>query len=82
MPAHLGQVGDLIYPAAIRDAALIKQMGNRSWTIRAPEPLAPQIGAIARERALAGHAGPPHALEPIYVRRPDAEIERDRRSRP
>jgi tRNA threonylcarbamoyladenosine biosynthesis protein TsaB len=67
--------------AAIRDSELIARAGNGSWTTRAPDPLAPQIGAIARERALAGRAGPPHALEPIYVRRPDAEIERDRRSR-
>ena len=32
-----------------------------------------------RERR--GAAGPPHALVPFYVRRPDAEIERDRRHR-
>ena len=68
--------------AASRDAAMIMEATNRSATVRAPEPLAPQIAAIAREQALAGRAGPPHALEPIYVRRPDAEIERDRRSRP
>jgi tRNA threonylcarbamoyladenosine biosynthesis protein TsaB len=70
-------VGD----AVTRDAALIASAGHGQWIARVPDPLAPQIGAIARERAQAGHAGPPHALEPIYVRRPDAEIERERRGR-
>jgi hypothetical protein len=37
---------------------------------------------IGRRRANNGEAGPPHTLEPIYVRRPDAEIERDNRHRP
>ncbi|HUQ87444.1 MAG TPA: tRNA (adenosine(37)-N6)-threonylcarbamoyltransferase complex dimerization subunit type 1 TsaB [Vicinamibacterales bacterium] len=65
--------------AATRDAALIEQAGASSWETRAPAPLAPQIAILGRRRAERGEAGPPHALEPIYVRRPDAEIERDRR---
>ncbi len=65
--------------AASRDASLIDHAGNGKWEIQQPAPLAPQIAAIGRRRAQQGHAGPPHALEPIYVRRPDAEIERDRR---
>ena len=36
-------------------------------------------GRIGRRAHLAGHSGPPHALTPLYVRRPDAEVERDRR---
>jgi hypothetical protein len=44
--------------------------------------LAPQIAILGRRRAEKGEAGPPHALEPIYVRRPDAEIERDNRRQP
>lgn len=78
--AHLANrraifIGD----AAIRDGALIEQAGAGLWETRAPSPLAPQIAIIGRRRAEKGEAGPPHALEPIYVRRPDAEIERDRR---
>ena len=66
--------------AAIRDAELINQTGGGQWDTRAPAPLAPQIASIGRRRAERGQAGSPHALEPIYVRRPDAEIERERRS--
>ena len=68
--------------AAGRDAKLIEQAGHGKWTIRSPLPLAPQIARIGLRRAELGHAGPPHALEPIYVRRPDAEIERERRGKP
>lgn len=78
---HLGGrrtlfVGD----AAARDAQLIAQRGEGRWLTQLPSELAPQIAAIARERAARGEAGSPHKLEPIYVRRPDAEIERERRS--
>jgi tRNA threonylcarbamoyladenosine biosynthesis protein TsaB len=44
--------------------------------------LAPSLAWIGRRMAAAGAAGPPHALQPLYVRRPDAELERDRRSIP
>ena len=68
--------------AAARDAALIEQAGDGQWRTQAPSPLAPQIAIIGRRRAQNGESGPPHKLEPIYVRRPDAEIERERRGRP
>lgn len=68
--------------AAARDAALIEQAGDGLWLSQTPSPLAPQIAIIGGRRALDGGAGPPHKLEPIYVRRPDAEIERERRGRP
>jgi hypothetical protein len=42
-------------------------------------PLAGAVGRIAGRLHAAGRTGPPHALAPIYVRRPDAEVERDRR---
>ncbi|MCX6539470.1 MAG: tRNA (adenosine(37)-N6)-threonylcarbamoyltransferase complex dimerization subunit type 1 TsaB [Acidobacteria bacterium] len=45
----------------------------------APTPLlAPAIGRLAEQRAGAGKALPPHAVKPIYVRRSDAELARDR----
>jgi tRNA threonylcarbamoyladenosine biosynthesis protein TsaB len=65
--------------AALRDADLITRAGGGRWTVRAPDPLAPQIARLGREMAEQGRAGAPHALMPIYVRRPDAEIERDQR---
>jgi tRNA threonylcarbamoyladenosine biosynthesis protein TsaB len=42
-------------------------------------PLAVPVGHIGRLVHLAGQSGPPHALAPLYVRRPDAEVERERR---
>lgn len=41
-----------------------------------PPPLAPVIARLAVARA--GDAVPPHAIAPIYVRAPDAELARDR----
>jgi len=79
---HLaGRRAIFIGDAAVRDADVIKRLGNGQWEARTPAPLAPQIAHLGRLRAERGEAGPPHALEPIYVRCPDAEIERDRRNR-
>ena len=64
--------------AVTRDEALLDAGGNGRWQIRRPEPLAPQIAVLARRLAEQGKAGPPHALIPIYVRRSDAEIDRER----
>lgn len=80
---HLeGRRAIFIGDAALRDTALIARAGGGRWQSRAPAPLAVQIAQLGRAQAARGEAGPPHALEPIYVRRPDAEIERDRRQRP
>ena len=68
--------------AAVRDAALIQHAGEGLWQAQPPSALAPQIAIIGQRRAQNGEAGPPHKLEPIYVRRPDAEIERERRGCP
>jgi tRNA threonylcarbamoyladenosine biosynthesis protein TsaB len=43
-----------------------------------PLPIAGAIGRLALGRARAGNAVDPAGLRPLYVRRPDAEIERDR----
>jgi tRNA threonylcarbamoyladenosine biosynthesis protein TsaB len=78
---HLaGRTAIFIGEAAMRDAKVIAAHATGHWEARAPGPLAAQIAALARDRA--DQAGPPHSLEPIYVRRPDAEIERDNRRRP
>ena len=54
-----------------------------SWQIMdAPATLAPAVALIGRRLAARGQAGPPHALQPLYVRRPDAELERLRRDQP
>ena len=63
--------GALRYEAAIRAAA-----GARVEVASAP----PLAGTVARLAGAQPHrAVPPHAIVPIYVRRPDAELARDRR---
>ena len=51
---------------------------SRRVVVAAPA-LAPFIARIGMARAARGEAGPPHALQPLYVRRSDAELERQRR---
>lgn len=41
--------------------------------------IAPWVGRIGARRAAAGQAVHPHAIQPIYVRRPDVELARARR---
>ena len=67
--------------AVTRDGDAIVAAGNGHWSIRVPGPLAPAIAELGLVRAREGLAGPPHALTPIYVRRPDPEIERERKGR-
>jgi tRNA threonylcarbamoyladenosine biosynthesis protein TsaB len=77
--AHLsGRRVVFIGDAAARDAAVIARHADGSWETRVPSPLAPHIAVLGLRRARSGEGGPPHTLEPIYVRRPDPEIERDR----
>lgn len=45
-------------------------------------PLAPQIAALALAQVTAGRTFSPHAISPVYVRRPDAELARGRRPQP
>ena len=81
--AHLdGHTAVFIGDAAERDAALIAEAGAGQWTTLTPPPLAPALARLAGIRAARGDAGLPHQLTPIYVRRPDVEIERERRGRP
>jgi tRNA threonylcarbamoyladenosine biosynthesis protein TsaB len=42
-------------------------------------PIAPIIARLGARLAAKGQAGSPHALRPVYVRRSDAELARDRR---
>ncbi len=80
--AHLaGRHAIFIGDAAARDADVITHNADGRRDTRTPAPLAPQIALLGHRRARHGEAGAPHMLEPIYVRRPDAEIERERRGR-
>jgi tRNA threonylcarbamoyladenosine biosynthesis protein TsaB len=48
-------------------------------TIVEPRPLAGAIGRLAVAHAERGEAVDPAAIRPLYVRRPDAELARDKR---
>jgi tRNA threonylcarbamoyladenosine biosynthesis protein TsaB len=66
---------------ALAYRSLIEQNAReRAWTVLPEVPLlAGAIAAITRRRAAEGRATPPHGVRPLYVRRPDAELARDRR---
>jgi tRNA threonylcarbamoyladenosine biosynthesis protein TsaB len=73
-PLHFLGDGAVRYAAAIDEA-----LGARAHV----EPVVPRLAAsIARVAAGdPARAVAPHAIAPIYVRRPDAELARDRRAR-
>jgi tRNA threonylcarbamoyladenosine biosynthesis protein TsaB len=77
------RVGRLLFVGdgalAYRDA-IVASLGPVVPIITPTPPLAPAIGAIAWRDATLGHTVPPHAIRPVYIRRPDAELARDRRS--
>jgi len=69
----------------VGDGGLTHRAAIQTWNPRAtfvePTPLlAGAIAAMAGPRARAGDAVAPHDIRPLYVRRPDAERDRDRRT--
>jgi tRNA threonylcarbamoyladenosine biosynthesis protein TsaB len=70
----------LVLGAGARGADVARTAGQDVHDARAP--LAATLGRLALRAHRAGRSGPPHALAPEYVRRPDAEVERDRRRGP
>lgn len=61
-------------------ASLLRSRAGDGGVIVQPTPaLAGVIGRIARRRAALGAATEPGTVRPLYVRRPDAERDRDRR---
>jgi tRNA threonylcarbamoyladenosine biosynthesis protein TsaB len=64
---------------AIRYRAVIEEvMGQGVHVLEPLPPVAPVLGALAERLAETGGAVAPHAVRPIYVRRPDAELARER----
>ncbi|MGE0704780.1 MAG: hypothetical protein AB7P22_12675, partial [Vicinamibacterales bacterium] len=72
MPSTSVFIGDgaMAYPEAIGQRGLI----------RPPDPLAAAVGLAAVWYARRGADVEPGSVQPLYVRRPDAEIARDRRA--
>jgi tRNA threonylcarbamoyladenosine biosynthesis protein TsaB len=62
------------------EADIARWSAGRARVLSDPGPLAPAIARIGHRRAAHGQAGLPHRLQPLYVRRPDAELERLRRA--
>lgn len=60
-------------------AQIASSFPARARLVEPTPALAPSIGILAARRALAGEPCLPDTLQPLYVRRPDAEIARDRR---
>ena len=54
------------------------RLGSRATVSERLPPLAPILARLAAERAGRGETVLPHAVQPVYVRRPDAEIARSR----
>lgn len=64
---------------AVRYRDILADAAGAEVRVIAPPPLAATIALVAELRARAGGGTLPHAIRPLYVRRPDAELARDRR---
>ncbi len=68
----------------VGDGALAYARAIHEWpsaagaSVEAPPLLAPAVAEIAAARAARGGAVRPHAIVPVYVRRPDAELAKER----
>lgn len=69
-------IGDAV---PLYESMLKNRLGSNSRTILEIPPLAEQIALMASSDSRISQALSPHALRPLYVRRPDAELARDRR---
>jgi tRNA threonylcarbamoyladenosine biosynthesis protein TsaB len=67
--------GALAYAGPIERA-----LDGRARVTQPVPPLAPAVARLADLAARAGRAVHPHAIRPVYIRRPDAELARERRA--
>ena len=76
--SRLTFIGD----GALKHESIIRAIrGGDTQIVGHPHSLAPILARLGRLQAARGAAGPPHALQPLYVRRPDAEIDREREAK-
>jgi tRNA threonylcarbamoyladenosine biosynthesis protein TsaB len=64
---------------AVRYADALRTAIPRARLVESGAPLAAVAGRLALVAHREGRSGPPHAIRPLYVRRPDAELARERR---
>jgi tRNA A37 threonylcarbamoyladenosine modification protein TsaB len=74
-----GQPVVFVGDGAVLYKGLVCGRGGESRRVMAPPPLAGAVGRMAAARAQIGDAVDPGDVHPLYVRRPDAEIDRERR---
>jgi tRNA threonylcarbamoyladenosine biosynthesis protein TsaB len=67
---------------AVRYEDAIRGGGAADAVIVPPPPIASTIGRLALARARAGADADPAGIRPLYVRRPDAEIDREKKDGP
>lgn len=79
LPFAIGDRVTFIGDGALRYREQIEHARPRTCVIEPVPLLAPALARLGRRRAAAGFAGPPHRLQPLYVRRPDAELDREAR---
>ena len=80
LPFAIGDRVTFIGDGALRYRDQIEHARPLTCIIEPMPLLAPALARLGRRRAAAGSAGPPHALQPLYVRRPDAELDRERQA--
>ena len=67
---------------AILHARLIAQTIPHATVVAEVPALAPSIARLAEDQVLRQGPAPPDAIRPIYVRRPDVELARNRKAQP
>ncbi len=78
MPDLAGAAVEFVGDGAVVHAAALEGLCRGGARIVTPvPPIAAAIAAIAARRR--SEADPPHRIRPLYVRRPDAELVRERR---
>jgi tRNA threonylcarbamoyladenosine biosynthesis protein TsaB len=81
VPFVRGEAVTFIGDGALRYRAAIEESWGSDACFIDPVPaIAPAVARLGQQLAAAGMAGPPHALQPLYVRRPDAELDRERQA--
>src|SRR5581483_725873 len=68
----------LIGDGALAYENLVSGSGLEATVVPDVPPIAPAIARLAEEAAARGEAIGPEAIRPLYIRRPDAELARDR----